>query len=660
MNQEFIDKLYFISIMDNNIEFKNNIKLFREFYSQILSYRKIDEKIYSVMKMILKNYKLMDNEYCVSEILDILLFYQEKICFKITQSKDTSLEDLDLILKELKQYEIIKDMVSEYYYTENIINKFSINKYCNSEIYVYYIDALTKILSNNYLIISKDKSDEIMNLIYNNGWLNNLMNGKIKNSMLNRDLILKYVQRILTIKEFVSDEELSEDKLVSSIINCKIKDKKLLENLFNYLSPLKLISIFDYDVKKLFDFVLNIDYLDDYYKFTLLYKFVYKCLDEDNYDWLFDILKSDIINNSLVSKIFDDEIKQKIIKFALNDSIKEKSSVYYLLDNDVFDYNLICNSMMMYGDDDRIKLELLKTGFLKEDDYQVLIDKKDLDLVKLQKIKKYNLTGRIIDCDIVIDLLDKYFNGEIKLSLESVKGIVRGIICGYLNKNGISDVKVLFNNVDRANGSFVEIERGKYISINIRQIEKFLDPKVKLENRFDLFITMFHEMRHAIKSDNIKNNIFDYNTYFMLKEKIIRNYDLNYYSSNYRMILEEIDARSDSYLEVHNFFKENFPMFESIIGSMIETKIENYDYREYNEKKFSITDRKEYVSLIFDKIISMRPELIERYPVLQLEYNLDGSVKDRDDIYDNGNYDIELIDKIIMYRYGNNLKSVRK
>lgn len=654
MSQEFIDRLYNIAYSGSTEEFKNNINFFNEFCHNLSSIRNFDEKSFAIIKVILNNQELMENEYLVSNILDTLKYTQERICWQISQSKENSIDDLDVVLNELNKYKDIKTLVTNpNYAVNNSINQSSINQYSNSQIYIYYVDSLMKILSTNYLTISKDKSDEIMNLIYNDGWLNDLLTGKIQNSMLNRDLIDKYIQRVLSIKEFVSPESISDDKLVKAIINYNIKDPKLINNLISYLSPSKLMNIFDNKMDNLINFIVNADYMDEQYKGSLIANIVNKYSNEDNYEYLLDLLQTEVMNNPLVSKMINDKSKEMIINFAKNDSIKDWKSVYYLLDSGVLDKNFISNAMSLNGArKGKVKLKALEAGILEENDYDIKIDVLESDESKLSKMEKYNLTGQIVDYNIAMDLLKKYFNGQVQLSMEATKAIVRSITIEELSKNGLENVGVLFDNLQKVNGSFNETDRGNYISISMSQIEKMLDSNAKLEDRLDIFITMFHEMRHAQKHNNIYNNQFDYNSYFMLKELIIEEYDSNYYSSNYRLILEEIDARQDSYETTLNFFKKNFPELENAVSNVVQKQNENYDYAEYNEKKFTITNKKEFVNQIFDKIISLHPELLEEYPVLQLEYNLDGNIKKIDEINVQENYAPVLLNQIIEKRFG--------
>lgn len=654
MQQELIDKLYSVAYSGSVDEFKSNIQLFNEFCQRLSNVRNLDDKSFAIIKVILNNQELMENEYLVSNILDSLKYMQERICWQVSQSKDTSLADLDLVLNELNKYKDIKELVTNPNYSvTNSINQSSINQYSNSQIYVYYVDSLMRILSANYLTIPKDKSEEVMDLIYNDGWLNDLLEGKIQNSMLNRDLIDKYIQRVLSIKEFVSPENISEDKLVNAITSYKIKDPKLLNNLISYLSPSKLMSIFDYKMDKFIEFVINADYIDEQYKGSLIANVVNKFANEDNYEYLLDLLQTETIDDSLVSKIIDDKTKTAIMNFAKNDSIKDWKNVYYLLECGVLDKNFISNSMALHGArKGRVKRAVIESGLLSEEDYDIKISPLESDESKLSKMEKYNLTGQIVDYNIAMDLLKKYFNGQLQLSMESTKAIIRSVMKEELCKNGIEDTAILFDNLQKVNGSFNEKSSGNYISISMRQIEKMLDANAKPEDRLDVFITMFHEMRHAQKHNNIYNNQFDYNSYFMLKELIIEEYDSNYYSSNYRLFLEEIDARQDSYGATLNFFKTNFPELEPVVSQIVQRKYETHDYSEYSEKDFTITNKKEYVSQIFDKIISLHPELLKEYPVLQLEYNLDGSVKKTEEITLQGNYDIDLLNQIVEKRFG--------
>ena len=86
MQQELIDKLYSVAYSGSVDEFKSNIQLFNEFCQRLSSVRNLDDKSFAIIKVILNNQELMENEYLVSNILDSLKYMQERICWQVSQS----------------------------------------------------------------------------------------------------------------------------------------------------------------------------------------------------------------------------------------------------------------------------------------------------------------------------------------------------------------------------------------------------------------------------------------------------------------------------------------------------------------------------------------------------------------------------------------------
>lgn len=638
-----INNLYEISQDDSIENFEKNLTLYNMFLynSSGFSVSGFDEKRYKIAYTILKNYNLIGDKFRISDLIEQLQIWQEKVCFRIAQNKEASSNDIYIILEQVKRYNEIKQILEKDMREEqDFLIKNNINSYLNSDIFMQYLDALTNILSKNYLTIANDKCNEIIKLIENDNWFNDYLQGKFKNNMLYRDFDLKYIKRILSIKEFITDEEVTNDILVDAIINNQVKDKRLIENLISELSANKLLSIFDNDMLKFINFILNMDYVDDYEKNKLIGNIFNKYLNQDNYQYIFDILLSDLYNNKII-KLFIEEFKEKLFNFALNDSITDTNIIMYMLENEIYNENFISNCMNIKGIS-RFKIQnKLKSLNLINQEMQ---DKNDINIL----IKNYNLNGMTIDYDFAINLLQLHLYNQIDLDKESMKGIVRIIIIKVLQEAGIENIGVLFNNINGVGGSYDT----KYICINESQIDKFLNLSIRSQDKFDLFVTMFHEITHAIQEKNILNNNFDFNTYFMLKEEIIKKYDSNYYDLNYEIMLEEIDARRGGIDITYDFFAKNFPELAPIIKLSLETKKEYFEYSNYNKKQFSISEKEVVMNTIFDKIISIHPNLLEEYPILKIEYNNNGKPKNINEFDLNKN--LQLIQQIFVSRYGSN------
>lgn len=657
MSKEEIEKLYLISLNDSKDNFEKNIELYNNFVLYCDSIRHIDEKLFVIISSVIRNHEVLEYEYAISKILDIVTSSLERNCFKISQSKKPQIEDLDEILEEVDLYNKFKLLIEEYLMDiEDSINKDSVNKFLNSDIFIYYLDALTLILSQNYLIIDNDKSSEIMKLVEKDGWLNKYLNNEVKNSMLSRDFVLKYIKRILTIKEFVSDEDISEDILVDSLINNKIKDYRLLQNLFKELSINKLMSVFDYDIEKLITLIINLDYVKNSEKGLLVKDLFYKFLNSEGYIYLLYLMRSELINNKIINIFFTEQIKSIIFNYALKDVGLNKENVIYLLNNNVYNDSLIAYAYDL--NDKEVNELLFSLNLITNEDINVEIKQEDSLLEMFDKIKQYNKINKIIDINLALAFLEKYFNNELELNIDIMKAIIRTIITEYMKESKINNIKVMFDNQNNSNGSYSNDGENKYIFINEKSIESFLSKDIKDINKFNLFITMFHEMRHAVQEKNRENNNYDFDTYFMLKETIIKKYDINYYNSNYKIVLEEIDARRGGIDNTIEFFQSCFPQISNIVEYNLKRKKENYDYSDCSNKIISITEKEEYINNIFDKLLSVHTDLLDKYPILKLEYDNNGNVKSYEELcVENNN---ELISDIIRYRYSRNLNLMKK
>ena len=640
-----IDDLYEISQDDSIETFEKNLTLYNMFLynSSGFSVSGFDEKRYKIACTILKNYNLIKDKFRISDLIEQLQIWQEMSCFKIAQNKDAITDDIDKILEQVRRYNEIKQILEDVMIDEqDSLIKNSINSYLNSDIFIQYLDALTNILSKNYLTIDNDKCNEIIKLIENDNWFNNYLQGKFKNNMLHRDMDLKYIKRILSIKEFITDEEVTDDILVDSIINNKVKDLRLIENLIKELNSNKLLSIFNYDIKKLIEFILNIDYVDDFQRTRLIGNVFNKYLNQDDYEYIFNILLSDLNNNKIIN-LFTEEVKKQLFKYALNDSVMDTSIILYMLENSIYNDNFISNCMNIKGVNRfKIQQKLKSMNLINQE----IVNKNDIN----ELIKNYNLNGIVIDYNFAINLLDLHLNNQMELDKESLKGVIRSIITKTLEEKNIENVGIMFNNINGVGGSYNNEYSKKYICINETQIDKFLNLSIKSEDKFDLFITMFHEITHAVQQKNIEDNKYDFNTYFMLKEDIIKEYDMNYYDSNYKTMLEEIDARRGGIDITRDFFSTNFPQLAPIINQSLDFKREHFDYEDYNKKHFSISEKEVLVNAIFDKIISFHPNILEQYPILQLEYNKEGKPKNINNMDLGENK--ELIQQIYFSRYG--------
>lgn len=171
-------------------------------------------------------------------------------------------------------------------------------------------------------------------------------------------------------------------------------------------------------------------------------------------------------------------------------------------------------------------------------------------------------------------------------------------------------------------------------------------PKVlenMLSNNYDQFLkglqTVFHEVVHAqqnsvIQRTNIKEvDIPKTKTiYIMALETIARKHDPKFYNENYSYLLKENHAEKIGLIEaMETMEKYNPKLYQAYDQEVIQHRLQNYDKNFYDAKVSLKNEKTIDFMLKIDTLSSIHieqyPELIEKFPILQVGYNLDGSKK---------------------------------
>ncbi len=155
--------------------------------------------------------------------------------------------------------------------------------------------------------------------------------------------------------------------------------------------------------------------------------------------------------------------------------------------------------------------------------------------------------------------------------------------------------------------------------------------------KLDDLETIFHETTHILQNIYIATGVFSAALLKQIKDKIIREYcigktdEYSYYDENYYIISSEVDARLNSILQTKRFLGMMGYSYldENLIEKRIEEEIKLYklDLRKIDEDKLGV-EQTALIDEIFDKIVEDKPELLEKYPQLKVEYVLeDGFVR---------------------------------
>ena len=256
------------------------------------------------------------------------------------------------------------------------------------------------------------------------------------------------------------------------------------------------------------------------------------------------------------------------------------------------------------------------------------------------KLSNYRIKDKKILDFIIIQILDP--NSCISKNPEKYQGFVERIIEDYASFDLPYKLQEQYCYFTRHTLSTeytlgVHISQEKYIMFKQSQIESLLYSK-----DIDIFETNFHENTHANQDFDIRSsNINSFNKYLMIKEKILRAEKEEYYSENYEDIFIEIEARQKAREKLGQFI-DRLPknlriqslqrLVNRKLGFEPDEKEQEFIDGRRKINVFNPSKPKEDVSIIFDEIIRQHPEYLKEYPMLQMEYNPDGSQKSLQDL----------------------------
>lgn len=156
-----------------------------------------------------------------------------------------------------------------------------------------------------------------------------------------------------------------------------------------------------------------------------------------------------------------------------------------------------------------------------------------------------------------------------------------------------------------------------------------------LDRVVDNLITLFHELRHVKQEADKKSGKINHKKYMMIKEDVLEEMDPDYYDANYNKVYEEIDARVSAAKEAYHFFK-SLPLPKEVKEReryvQVLKRLEKIMERERSfyvralSKKYK-GDEVADIEYYFDGIIKENPDKLEKYPILKVEYNDDGTRK---------------------------------
>lgn len=602
---KLIDELYTLALTNDHGVYLTNLEKFKYFYNNRHIYcHDYDHRITIIVQFLICHERGEIFEYFKSEMIDTLRVMFDEYCFKCGLENKRDINNIEKIKSCLKDYNTIKDIIDPHMLNADDLALSAVTNYVNAGINSRALFALIHILSDNFFDMSTEQIESTLNIIQKNDWFINFCNGGYEQTILNRDLVYQYMTNIIPIHSFITDIPLKDDIVIDSFLNNRIKDSKLLNKFF--LLPLgKICDTFDYDIDKLMQFIGKIDYVDQMRKEEIVCTLINRSLDTDGYVFI----GLELLKNNYQAKYpyaLTDETINEIIETNLTNPDLTEDNIEYLLNQENF---------------------ILHEQFKRNCKYY---------LAKVFPKSPY----LIMPFDEAVNKLSSHVNKEKELSIPEMEEVIYGIMNAYLHEHGIDEVYIQFYDFDNLDGYYDNDKREMMMDIRLLyNATKNNSP----QNIFLMLETLFHEMHHAIQFLNIRNDKIGYEEYIMIKERILDNYDHDYYTSNYEGTMTEIGAREHGYKGASKFIKTYLKEIESVLQEFDNSKM-----RFPETKKVSIKDKVVEFNKLFDKLIAYHSNMLKIYKILKLEYNDEGNRRERDEIlgYIGSGFD-ELIEQIL-------------
>lgn len=604
--------------------------------------------------------------YFKSEIIEALSWNENKFAFNLQYEKDMNkVESALQYLQYRKDY--IDVLRANDLFEGQSLNESAAKKYVSNEYEQNMFGHALILLKNNLLSLSKDDVVRLLEHIDNSTFFKDLISKDNKKmNFYEKNLIYQYCETILRMKSIFTPDKLKDDEAIKQFWEGKIEDPKTLKSILDNVSIYSFADLLEYEqdgsingflkdlsnhfkavnlsnksipliMKKIFDsqlipyeyarFLAQIDLPNDYNEFL-------NSQYSDKFQWLTDFNTFKSLKDC--EKLIEDARKPFL---PVEYYIKKLDKYNQISDiNEHFVGNLITliHSDYYSQDEKNELIETLKRNGLYNDEYmvaeQISFDEADTPEVTQEKVKQAYYSGQIIPIDIAKTLLNGDLSKQHLLDKVALQACVQGVICNTIQSNGI-DIQnnVFFGDGHGKNLGYADSSH-KAIWIDDFLLEKYLNGET-LSDKAELFKTMFHEMQHAIQYHNMENGKIDYLTYNFIKEKIIEDYDPDFYHENYKSIFMESDARKSEILGALDFLNGLNPDFVKTISGTMEreyiSESERHTLYTDSRKKISIgkdnlIDVSEYVGLL----IQNNPNILSENPILDIEYNLNGTKKD--------------------------------
>lgn len=610
---DFIDNLY--EKLENSSEDITNLLM--DFYYNKSTYLffikefpdEAKNKIYTIFKYIIKNSNSLfkDNPYVISELVDLYKHsLQGFVVRPYMGDYQANNSNINTIFLMYEQYVDFKSFIKENNICDNTdeMNKSSIDSLVSEETERLFLESYIMNLNNGFFELDIELVKKLLNYVRNNEWIDNFINGNYKIDMYTRNFAYQYLTKFTFIKDFSTDEELVNDKLLNAIVKGKLIDYDLYNLVIDNVNIDTILKINNMDLNN-FIYIIDNNLDDEVKNIQLVEKLFNKVLNEQT-EVLFRYYIENK-DNKYIKYYFNSENKLENLYYKVGQvPIKylNNTIIEYILENDLYIYNLcFLFNFYMYSQDNEITQR-------QRELFEPLVS-------------KYKLNCCVVgNNEFIKKIVDKSLEKGKQINIMIYVSVVNTLI------NYILGTKANVNYYIKSNASGYYSNEDKEIGIAIKDMMENID--INNEDSYKQFVrilvntfnTVFHECTHYQQYLNIEN---DDNKLDFLKNIIIRTYYPNYYEKNYNLIDYEVDARIKAYENTLNYLLENFPNFVDIYKSFNEQDYLLDLKLDYSKKKM-FNDKIDYdIDFIFDRLVQLHPDIISRYPVLKKYYDENGN-----------------------------------
>ena len=588
-----VDEIYLLIKNDKSRHtLDNNIVIFQKFYYSSMCINN-DYRVIEIFKYLLSLDLTDDFEpmpYLISKIFKSFNDYE----MMLTQY--CYLKDANLNSEYVKS---LFSLINDYYFFINYAKNASLTSLIDELNFTRdYTGSFMVTLNASFFGLPVDMICQMFLLIKNNIYLQDIIKkGTMNKKMLDLEYIHDYLNRFLFTAEFMNKENINNDELMISLKNGKITDYETLLKITKKCPIEYLLNDEKQGISSFLD-IVNKALKDPYERQIVFNTFLSKLgMIEDN-RYLLNFIMNDERAKSYIEKNDYDEIIYMAANYDLN-NLDSKTCMFLL--NKTFSMTLLVN--------------------LKEK-----IKQSNFSLEEQEKIKEE--TSLVSACDYsfkeAIEILDKVFKDDKKdVDYMMVFGALKSLAKTFMGE----EIYVYLTEDNNIYGR--AYQESKSIVLNVYNIKDLLEKNNLNEQPEVLHIiaTLYHECRHLKQKTMMASN-FDDNVYEMYKEEILMNSLEGYYTNNYRGTYCEKDARITGNEELINLLEIYFPYMQNAI----------FYYKKQNEKEYNeiITNKKTFelsmpvrVDEAIEKLVQVNPELLNTYPWLKHEYNINGTRKDK-------------------------------